>query len=401
MYSSSISLEDAIALCRKYVGPVENEHISLETACLRVSAGDIATEFHVPGFDRSAVDGFAVCRTDLFKINSEHIVPLQVINELTAGCNDYITIEPGETVKIMTGAILPAGTVAVFKQEHVKQSGSIIYPGKKIRQGENIQKAGSEIPAGKQLVKRGEVLDSERIERIACCGLEKISVHRIPRIYIINTGNELILPGNPLQRGQIYNSNRSLLSAKVGKVGGEPVFSENGAKDDQDAIAAQIMRGAGYNDMVIISGGTGQGTSDLVYDALKKLGADILFKGIDIIPGKGATVALCNGKLVYNLAGHPGAVNLLFEVLIKPAVLSLKGVSDGLESWFEIKLHRPIKKISDRRSLRRAEMVFMGQGYVVARPLDEANSFCSQSPLILDLKPYQGKQGDVVRAMMI
>ncbi|KUG03537.1 molybdopterin biosynthesis protein moea [hydrocarbon metagenome] len=399
--NSSIRLEDAVASCRKHVHPVENEHISLETASQRISARDIAAEFHVPGFDRSAVDGFAVCRIDLFKINSDQIGPLQVISELPAGSSDDIAIDPGETVKIMTGAILPAGTAAVFKQEHVEQCGNIIYPGRKIRQGENIQKAGSEIPAGKQLVKRGEVLDSERIERIACCGAEKVSVHRIPRIYIINTGNELVLPGIPLQRGQIYHSNRSLLSAKIVKAGGAPLFTENGVKDDRDAIADEIIRGTSCSDMVIISGGTGHGTSDLVYDSLQKLGAELLFKGIDIIPGKGAAAAVHNGRLIYNLAGNPGAVSLLFEVLIKPAVLTLKGASDGLENWFDIKLHRPIKKISDRRSLRRAEMIFMGQGYVVARPLDEANSFCSEIPLILDLKPGQGKQGDVVRAMMI
>ncbi len=399
--NSSISLEDAVALCRNHVWPVENEAISLENACQRVSARKIAAEFQVPGFDRSAVDGFAICRADLYKINSDQIAALQVIAELTAGSSECITIEPGETVKIMTGAMLPEGTAAVYKQEHVEPCGSVIYPGRKIRQGENVQRAGSEIPAGKQLVKAGEILDSERIERIACCGVEKILVHRIPRIYIINTGNELVLPGIPLQRGQIYHSNRSLLSAKTARVGGVPLFTETGVKDDRDAIADEIARGSSCADMVIISGGTGRGTSDLVYESLQKLGAQPLFKGIDIVPGKGAAAAVHNDKLVYNLAGHPRAVSLLFEVLIKPAILSLKGVINVSDSWFDIKLHRPVKKISDRRSLRRAEMIFTGPGYVFARPMNEANEFSTETPLILDLKPGQGKQGDVVRAMMI
>ncbi len=399
--NSSINLEAALALCKQYIYPVENEYISLQTACQRVSAEDIAAEFPVPGFDRSAVDGFTVTRADLFKISSDHITPLKLINELSAGRSDYVSFNPGETIKIMTGAVLPDGTAAVLKQEHVDQRGSIIFPGQKIRPGENIQQAGSEIPAGKRLVKRGDILDSERIERIACCGVANVSVHRVPHIYIINTGNELVLPGIPLQRGQIYHSNRSLLSAKIIKAGGAPLFTENGVKDDRDAIAEAIVRGASSSDMVIISGGTGHGTSDLVYDSLQKLGAQLLFKGIDIVPGKGSAAAVYNGRLIYNLAGHPGAVSLLFEVLIKPAILSLRGVSDRSENWFDIKLHYAIKKISDRRSLRRAEMIFMGPGYVFARPLDEANNFCSETPLILDLKPGQGKQGDVVKAMMI
>ncbi len=399
--NSAISLEDAVSLCIKNVCPLEKEQISLENACQRVSARDIAAESNVPGFNRSAVDGFAVCMEDLFKINSDHIPPLKVIAEWPAGSSCDIALKPGETVKIMTGAVLPDGTAAVIKQEHVEPCGSIIYPAKKSRRGENIQQAGSEIPAGTHLVKTGEILDPERIERIACCGLEKLLVHKIPRIYIINTGSELVLPGLPLQRGQIYHSNRSLLSAKVITAGGVPVFSETGVKDDRDSIADEITKGTDSSDMVIISGGTGHGKYDLVYDSLKEIGAEPLFKGLDIIPGKGATVAVHEGSLIYNLAGHPGAVSLLFEVLIKPAILGLMGIIGASDSWFDIKLHRPVKKISDRRSLRRAEMIFMEHGYVFARPLNEANSFNSQPPLILDLKPGQGKQGDVVRAMMI
>ncbi len=399
--NSSISLEEALALCSQYLSPVEDEYISLGTACQRVAAQDIAAELDVPGFDRSGVDGYAICRADLYEINSNNIPPLKVIAEWTAGSGGDITIEPGETLKIMTGAVLPAGSAAVIKQEQVEQCGKIIYPAKKITVGENIQRAGSEIPYGQQLVKKGEVLDPERIERIACCGAEEVLVHRFPRIYIINTGNELVLPGTPLQRGQIYHSNRSLLAAKIFSAGGEPVLGVTGVKDDQDAIADEIKRSIGVSDMVIISGGTGRGSSDLVYDALNQIGSEILFKGMDIRPGKGSTAAVHNRRLVYNLAGHPGAVSLLFEVLIKPAIRCLQGVNNSSANWFEIKLHHSVKKISEWRSLRRAELIFAGPGYVFARPLNGANTFSSHPPLILDLKPGQGKQGDVVRAMMI
>ncbi len=393
----SIGLEDAIALCSHWACPAGQEEVNLNAAFRRVSAQDLCAQLSVPDFDRSAVDGYAICQDDLAYTDEPRA--FKVIGERSAGHCHPISISRGETLRVMTGALLPAGTAAVIKQEEVRPSGSLIYPVIQPRPGENIQQRGSDIPLGMNLLKAGEILEAEGIERIACCGVERLRVYRHPRIYIINTGNELVLPGMPLQPGQIYHSNRSLLAAKVASAGGTPVLAETGVRDEIAVIASAIEKGVSSADMVIISGGTGSGTGDLVQDSWRELGADILFKGIDIVPGKGSAAAAYRQKLICNLAGHPGAVSLLFEVLINPIFALLRGESHSRE-WFEIILDSTVHKISDRRSLRRAEMIFAGPGESRARPLSAFSNFCHHR-LILDLKPGQGKAGEIVKALMI
>ena len=153
--------------------------------------------------------------------------------------------------------------------------------------------------------------------------------------------------------------------------------------------------------MVLISGGTGSGLADLVQESWRVLNASLLFKGIDIIPGRSSAAAVYQGKLLYNLAGRPGAVSLLFEVLIKPVLLNMQGAINQEPSWFESTLESSLDTIPNRRSLKRAEMVLLGPGKNQARPLQDWNTFAQKLPLILDLKAGQGKKGEVVRALLI
>lgn len=395
----TISLEDAVALGKKWANPLDTEYVNINEVVQRVSAQDFYAPISVPGFDRSAVDGFAVGQEDLLTM-SEYS-SLQCITQALAGTSIVPDICSGETVRVMTGAMLPRGTAAVYKQEEVIEKDGQIYPGRRLKPGANIQGPGSDIPMGIKLLQKGEMLDAERIERMACCGVEKVLVYRRPRVYIINTGNELVLPGKTLQPGQIYHSNRSLLAAKVALTGAIPVLAEVGAADDAQIIAEEIQKGSCISDMVIISGGNGKGLADLVQDSLDALNAGPLFKGIDIIPGRSSAARVYKGNLVYNLAGRPQAVSLLFEVLIKPVLLSLQGAVDKKQNWFEIILESPVSKIFSGRYLKRGEMIFIGSGESRARPLNDRNTFPQGLPLVLDLNPGQGKAGELVRALLI
>jgi molybdenum cofactor synthesis domain-containing protein len=266
--------------------------------------------------------------------------------------------------------------------------------------GENIQRAGHELTAGERVAPKGLVLNAEILERIAACGIENILVHQIPRIYVINTGSELLLPGSPIKTGQIYNSNRSLLSAKVAGSGAIPVLADSIIKDDLQQIVNEIEKATPVSDMIIISGGTGNGVYDLVYNAFEYLNASPLFKGIDITPGKGTSAALFNGKLLYNLSGNPHAAGILFEVLIKPALLKLKGDLFSAREWFDIQLDSPIKKIKPYRRLCQGEML-IEQGSVYAQPVSGNNNPIKNISLILDIRAGQGAKGDMVRAIIL
>jgi molybdopterin molybdotransferase len=395
----AISLEDAVALGKKSVYQLDSEYVSINEVVQRVSAQDFYAPINVPDFERSMVDGFAVCREDLLDMDEGS--SLRLVAQVMAGTSVLTSIGRGETVRVMTGALLPQGTAAVYKQEEVIEKDGLIYPGRKLKPGSNIEGQGSDIPLGFKLLQKGESLDADRIERLACCGVEKVLVYRRPRVYIINTGSELVLPGQPLQPGQIYHSNRSLLAAKVARSGATPVLAELGTADEERLITDEIRKGISLADMVLISGGTGSGLADLVQESWRVLNASLLFKGIDIIPGRSSAAAVYQGKLLYNLAGRPGAVNLLFEVLIKPVLLNMQGAINQEPSWFEITLESSLDKISNRRSLKRAEMVLLGPGKNQARPLQDWNTFAQKLPLILDLKAGQGKKGEVVRALLI
>jgi molybdopterin molybdotransferase len=300
----------------------------------------------------------------------------------------------------MTGALLPEGCAAVIKQEDVRISGNLIVACGSLKQGENIQRAGHELTAGERVAPKGLVLNAEILERIAACGIENILVHQIPRIYVINTGSELLLPGSPIKTGQIYNSNRSLLSAKVAGSGAIPVLADSIIKDDLQQIVNEIEKATPVSDMIIISGGTGNGVYDLVYNAFEYLNASPLFKGIDITPGKGTSAALFNGKLLYNLSGNPHAAGILFEVLIKPALLKLKGDLFSAREWFDIQLDSPIKKIKPYRRLCQGEML-IEQGSVYAQPVSGNNNPIKNISLILDIRAGQGAKGDMVRAIIL
>ncbi len=393
------SLEDAISISCENIQALDSEYLHIDDAFMRVAADNITSCIDIPNFDHSSMDGYVIGQADLEKLQTGSLMSLQVTATIKAGSMENIAIRNGETYRIMTGALLPEGSAAVLKQEDVQLNGNYIVARSFPKQGENIRKAGHKLRAGNKVAAKGQVLKAEVLERIASCGIEKILVHKIPRIYFIDTGSELLLPGYPIKTGQIYSSNRSLLPGKIAGNGAIPLLADTIAEDDLQTIANAIEKAAFVSDMVIISGGTGDGVCDLVYNAFKYLNARTLFRGINIIPGRGTSAAIFNDKLLYNLSGNPSAAGVLFEALIKPALLKLKGDLFSGREWFDIQLGSPIKNIKQCRSLCRGEMI-INQGCVYAQPISRKNFSIGNIPLILDLQAGQGVTGDTVRAIL-
>jgi molybdenum cofactor synthesis domain-containing protein len=393
------SLEEAVAISCENMQALDSEYLHIDDAFMRVNAENITSLIDVPNFDRSSMDGYVIGRADMQKLKTGAPLTLKVTATIKAGSIESRPIKIGETYRIMTGALLPEGGAAVIKQEDVQIHGTFIIVNGGYEQGENIQRAGQELKAGDKVAAQGQVLNAEILERIAACGMEKILVHKVPRIYVINTGSELLLPGAPVKTGRIYNSNRSLLSCKIARTGAIPLLSDSIIEDDLQAIGDEIERAALVSDMIIISGGTGKGVYDLVYNAFECLNARPLFRGINIIPGKETSAALFNGKLLYNLPGNCYAAGLLFEALIKPALLKLKGDLFSTREWFEIQLGGPIKHIRPGRSLYRGEMIIK-QGCAYAQPISKGNTTIRNISLLLDLQAGQGAAGDMVRAQL-
>ncbi len=395
--NDKVSLEEAISISRASIQLPEITNVPISAANMRVSSEDIVSSNNVPDFDRSAMDGYTISRIDMEQLEKGSAVSLKVAAIIRAGSTDIKQVRPGEIYKIFTGALLPEGCAAVIKQEDVQTNGDFIQISKIPRNGENTLKAGNEFRAGDLIAGKGQVITSEVWERIAAGGVNSISVYEIPRVYVIDTGSELVLPGSAIKKGQIYGSNRSLISGKLLKAGAIPLVADRIVEDNVQAIMREIEKAILLADMVIITGGTGNGDYDLVHQATKELNALILFKGIDINPGKGSAAALYRGKILFNLSGNPNAAGIMFDTLIKPVLCKLKGeLSDG-EKWFELPLGSSLKTCKLVRSLLRGEMI-IHQGSAYAQPLSKKKTITEHIPLILDLDPGLGNAGDMVRA---
>jgi len=400
--TSNISLEEAVAISCANINVLGCEHIHINDAFMRVSADNIVSFIDIPSFDRSSMDGYAIGRADLEILNTGNSLSLQVTDIIQAGSIESKQIRAGETFKIMTGALVPEGSAAVIKQEDVKFyiNRNIITACGSQKQGENICQTGQELKAGDQVASKGQLLTGEVLERIAACGIDKINVYKKPRVSVIDTGSELLLPGSHIKKGQIYASSRSLLSGKIKGAGAIPLLSDCIVEDDLQVIANEIEKAAMVSDMVIITGGTGKGVYDLVYKTFEYLNAKPLFRGINIIPGKGASVVLFNGKILFNVSGNPCAAGLLFEVLIKPALQKLSGDLFSSQKWFDIKLGCPLKVVKPVRNLCQGEMIFE-QGSIYAQPINKNSNHIINNPLILDIQAGQGATGDMVKAKLI
>lgn len=395
-----VSLEEAVVISCGSIHALGPECVHIYDAYKRVAADHIGSLINVPNFDRSAMDGYAIGPIDLERLQAGRPLRLRVASIIGAGSMENGAIKPGETCRIMTGALLPEGCAAVVKQEDVETEENHIVIGSKPRRDDNIRRAGHELRVGDRIADKGQVLKAEILERIAACGIERVLVHKMPRVYIIDTGNELLLPGSAIKTGCIYCSNRSLISCKITSSGALPLLSPSIITDNLQTIVNAVKKAALVSDMVIISGGTGNGMYDLVHNALGYLNAGLLFKGIDVFPGRGTSAALLNGKPIFNLSGNPSAAGILFEALVKPALLKLKGESFYQGDWFNIELGSPIKHLRPGRSLHRGEMVIR-EGRACALPVSRKVVNTGKIPLLLDVENRLEEEGVMVKAKLI
>lgn len=395
-----ISLEEAIERCCFYCLPLTAELVKVEEALYRVVATEVLSRQQVPSFYRSRVDGFTVTEPDLIRLGAGEYLDLQVIDVVAAGYTGEAQFSPGQTVRIMTGAIIPSDTAAVIKQEDVKNLGNSIRVSGAADFNQYIEPPGSVIESGERIVGSGQTVDAEVIERLASAGETRLNVYRLPRVYIINCGDELCLPGQTLQRGQIYHSNRNFLLAKVDTINCTGILGNIGIGDNVKLIRTEIERGLKKGDILIISGGTAQGKYDLVSAALEELGAEFLFHSINSKPGRNISCSLLSGHLIFNLPGNPSAGGIMFDLLLAPVLRKIRGQTDYNHNWLKLRLSDDISPKRPTRSFRRGELVQDGST-LLARPLPKHEKDTKPFPLLLDIEAGKGEKGEIVRAVLL
>jgi putative molybdopterin biosynthesis protein len=350
--------------------PLEAETVPLAVALGRVLAADVVAPLDVPGFDRANVDGFAVQAADTFGAGEDRPRTLRLNAEtVPTGLRPRETVRPGTATSIATGGMLPRGADAVVMVEHTDLRGDELILIRPVAPGGNVTFAGTDIGMGETVLRRGERLTSRETGVLAALGLDRVDCVRRPRVAILSTGDELIAPGEPLQPGQVHDSNATVLADAVRELGGEAV--PLGIVPDDDARLDAALRRALDCDLVLLSGGTSKGAGDLSYRAVGRLGPPgIVAHGVALKPGKPLCLAAVNFPerrpvAVAVLPGFPTSAIFTFHEFLAPVLRRLAGLPE-----------RPPGVVSARLPLRVNSERGRTEYLLVSLTADEASGGC-------------------------
>ena len=350
-----ISFREARDLLLRSVSPAGLERLPLEACAFRVLARDVTAPRDLPAFGRSAMDGYAVRSGDLTGMSGE--VSLRIIGQLRAGDDPgLLTLVSGTAVGITTGAPLPAGADAVVMAEHTAAADSWVRLNSSVRPGENVIPAGEDLRRGSTAVRSGTEIDPGLLGLLAALGMAEAEVYRLPRVGILSTGTELAQIGRELRPGTVYDANRYLLAASLRRLGCESRFL--GCVGDDEEEIARIIGAASAEamDALIITGGVSAGRWDLTPAAMELAGAKILFRGVDMKPGKSCAYGLLDGMLICALSGNPAAALTNLHAVAAPALRRLRGLRECLPREIRLTLAAPFPKESRRTRLLRGRL---------------------------------------------
>jgi molybdopterin molybdotransferase len=348
-----ISVSDAQAhILDRITAPATPEFLPLAAALGRVLAADVRAEMDVPPTDNSAVDGYAVASADIPAAGTR---ALQVVAEIAAGSVFAGVLGPGQALRIMTGAPMPAGADTVYPQEVVERDGGRVMVGP-LKPGVNTRRRGEDVQAGIVALAAGGVLRPQEIGVAASLGLAQLLVHRKPRVAILSTGDEVAEPGGERKPGQIYDSNRFSLRGLVEGAGAAAV--DDGIVPDRfDELHARLLRASEHADVVLTSGGVSVGDYDLVKAVLQQAGG-IDFWQVAMQPGRPLAVGSIGRAHFFGLPGNPVASMLTFHLFVRPALWKLAGRRELFVQPFRATTVEPLGKKPGRREFKRGILTY-------------------------------------------
>lgn len=353
-----ISVEQAMEQILQYTPVInETEEVELNKAGGRILAQDMVAEFNNPPFDRSPVDGYACKAEDLAGASSEHPVKLKVMEEIDAGQYSERVVESGQAVRIMTGAAIPKGCDCCIFQEDTDYGEETVEIYREVKQWDNYCFAGEDFKKGTTLLKKGTHIGYVEAAVLAGMGAAKVPVYRRPKVVLLTTGDEVVEPGNPLPAGKIYNSNMTMLSARMMELGIEPFYME-AVKDNPQVMAEKIKEIAEQADMIITTGGVSVGKKDIMHESIRLIDAERIFWRVNMKPGMPTLFSVyenaSGGKVpVISLSGNPFGVAVTIELLIRPALEKMmQNPAIGLKEVTGVMADDFVKGIKGRRFIR-------------------------------------------------
>ena len=324
MVAKLTEIEEARRLVLDRVVPLEAEPVALKDALGRVLAEPVTSADAVPGFDNSAMDGYAVRAADTAGADGGARLP--VVDESRAGHPAQRRLAEGEAVAISTGAMVPEGADAVVRVEDTDAGSQEVEIRVEVEAGRDIRRAGEDIAAGEAVLAAGDEIGPAEAGVLVSVGRGEVACARRPRVNLLTTGDELQEPGEPLRPGAIRNSNAYSVSGLIRR-SGAVLGAVEMVPDDRDATADALAR-ALTGDVVVISGGVSVGPHDHVRPTLAALGAEEVFWGVALRPGKPTWFGVApSGCLVFGLPGNPVSAMVTFLLFVRPAIRAMLGAS--------------------------------------------------------------------------
>ncbi|MFM2050772.1 MAG: hypothetical protein RL682_1263 [Pseudomonadota bacterium] len=324
----ALRTDAALQFLQGLVAPVmQHQQVELKQALGRILATDVISPINVPAHDNSAMDGFAFDGTQLQTTQALH---LTIVGTALAGQAWQGTVEAGQCVKIMTGAVMPAGLDTVVPQELTQQTGDTISiaPGI-LQRGDNRRFMGEDLMQGKAAITAGSRVTPAALGLLASLGIAAVEVVRPLRVAFFSTGDEILSLGESPREGAVYDSNRYTLFGLLTRMGVE-VIDIGVVKDDPLALEAAFTLAATQADAIITSGGVSVGEADHTKAVMRKLAggeSGVAFWRIAMRPGRPMAVGRIGEAVLFGLPGNPVAVMVTFLAFVRPALLQMMGCS--------------------------------------------------------------------------
>ena len=311
-------------------GPLPAERVPLDETLGRVLAVSAVSSEDVPGWDNSAMDGYAVRAGDTTGASADAPRTLRLAGESRAGTPADATLSAGEAFGVSTGAVVPDGADAVVRVEDTTASDGEVSISVEVEPGRDIRRAGEDIRSGDEVLGAGSVLGSAEIGVLASIGIASPECARRPTLAIVATGDELLAPSEPMRAGGVRNSNAFTLPA-LARLAGAEVVSVERCPDDPEATRDAAAR-ATQSDVAVFCGGVSVGEHDHVKKAFAAAGAEERFWGVALRPGKPTWFGTHEGGLAFGLPGNPVSAVVTFILFVRPALRALQGASSDLDT---------------------------------------------------------------------
>ena len=384
---------------------IATEELPLIKALGRIVSENIISPINVPAHDNSAMDGFAL---DGKQLGSSPLT-LRVVGTALAGKAWQGSVKSGECVKIMTGAVMPAGLDTVIAQElaTIQSSGDetmVEIPAGILQAGDNRRKAGEDLQRGLPALRAGSTLNPAALGLVASLGIAKVKVYRQPRVAYFSTGDEVLSLGDAMREGAVYDSNRFTVFGLLTRMGCHVV--DMGVVRDDPVLLEQAFKRASDNaDVIITSGGVSVGEADFTKAMMKKLG-DVAFWKIAMRPGRPMAVGRLGECVLFGLPGNPVAVMVTFLAFVKPALVQMMGGLPSTTPYLRAKSAAALRKKPGRTEYQRGFVRTLpdgtlqveaagNQGSGVLRSMVEANGL-----IVLHHTQSSVAAGDEVDVMM-